>query len=261
MNLIFRVMIVIMAMLAYAAQQASAQGANLQGVNPQGAVAEGAIASLGDGQYNYCSLPKPDWAGQVPPAVAAIEASPGGPPAVPTPVIQVPATTQLPLQSPQPPDSTIAPGDPPGIPIVVLPAEPNPEPGPVLAKSMPDLPASSIDTSLLHYLSQTNAVCFEFQKQGDHVRGILNSPGAYGTDGIHVEGTAANGLITGRAVQVFVDGAAQVRKDPIVPIQNVQDYWNNKAFIKLNQAQFQDAEIPLVIYDHATLNLSEFYAY
>jgi hypothetical protein len=140
---------------------------------------------------------------------------------------------------------------------VVLPAEP----APVLTKATPDLPASAIDISLLHYLSQTNAVCFEFQKQGDRIKGILNSPGAYGTDGIHVEGTAADGLVTGRAVQVFVDGAAQVRKDPIVPIQNVQDYWNNKAFIKLNQAQFQDAEVPLVIYDQATLNLSDFYAY
>jgi hypothetical protein len=251
MNLIFRVMMVIMAMLAYTAQQASAQGAT-----------EGTIASLADGQYNYCSWPKPDWAGQAPPAVAAIEAPAEVPPAVSTSAIQVPATTPLPIQSPQILDSVIVPlGDPPGIPIVVLPAEPNPEPGLVLAKSMPDLPASSIDISLLHYLSQTNAVCFEFQKQGDQVRGILNSPGAYGTDGIHVEGTAIDGMITGRAVQVFVDGAAQVRKDPIVPIQNVQDYWNNKAFIKLNQAQFQDAEVPLVIYDQATLNLSEFYAY
>jgi hypothetical protein len=247
MNLIFRVMMVIMAMLAYAAQQASAQGAS-----------EGSISSLGDGQYNYCSLPKPDWAGQA----AAIEAPPELPPAVSTPAIQLPATTQLPPQSPQPLDATIAPlGNPPGIPIVVLPAEPNPEPGPVLAKSMPNLPASSIDVSLLHYLSQTNAVCFEFQKQGDQIRGILNSPGAYGTDGIHVEGTAAAAIVTGRAIQVFVDGAVQVRKDPIVPIQNVQDYWNNKAFIKLNQAQFQDAEVPLVIYDQATLNLSGFYAY
>jgi hypothetical protein len=253
MNLIFRVMMVIMAMLAYAAQQANAEGANTQGANSQGS-----IASLADGQYNYCSWPKPDWAGQVPPVIAA---PPEAPASQPAPAIQVPATTSV----PQPLDSTIAPplGDPPGIPIVVLPAEPEPvlEPAPVLTKAIPDRPSSSIDISLLHYLSQTNAVCFEFQKQGDQVRGILNSPAAYGTDGIHVEGTAAEAIVTGRAIQVFVDGAAQVRKDPIVPIQNVQDYWNNKAFIKLNQAQFQDAEVPLVIYDQATLNLSEFYAY
>jgi hypothetical protein len=251
MNLIFRVMILIMAMLAYVGQDANA---------------EGSIGSLADGQYNYCSWPKPDWAGQAPPAIAIEtppEAPPEAPASQPAPAIQLPATTSF----PQPLDSTIesALGDPPGIPILVLPAEPGPEPvlesGPVLTKATPDRPSSSIDSSLLHYLSQTNAVCFEFQKQGNQVRGILNSPAAYGTDGIHVEGTASDVTVTGRAVQVFVDGAAQVRKDPIVPIQNVQDYWNNKAFIKLNQAQFQDAEIPLVIYDKATLNLSEFYAY
>ncbi len=247
MNLIFRVMIVIMAMLAYAAQQARA---------------EGAIGSLADGQYSYCSLPKPDWAGQVPPSIVAVEAPTESPPTVSqlVPAIQVSATTSLP-QALDPiielPLATSPIEDPPGIPIVVLPADPEP----VLTKATPDVSASSIDISLLHYLSQTNAVCFEFQKQGDQVRGIINSPGAYGTDGIHVEGMAADGLVVGRAVQVFVDGAAQVRKDPIVPIQNVQDYWNNKAFIKLNQAQFQDAEVPLGIYDQATLNLSEFYAY
>lgn len=218
MNLIFRVMTLVMAMLVCAAQQGSTQGT---------------IESLPDGQYNYCSIPKPDWAAQVLP-IAAAEV--------------------------QPMAELTTPGEPPAIPIAVLPAEAavvsGNEPAPPLTKS-----SSSLDISLLHYLSQTNAVCFEFHKQNDQIRGILNSPSAYGTDGIHLEGLGSTSTVIGRAVQVFVDGPDQVRRDPMVPVQNVQEYWNTKGFVQLSQPKFYDSAVPMVIYGNVTLNLANFYAY
>jgi hypothetical protein len=241
MNLIFRVMTLVMAMFAYAVQPANAQP----------------IATLADGSYTYCSLPKPT--ANLP---VATETSPPAPPAIDSAEPAIPAWIPAILEAQATSVGSIGtgaiaidssvPGTPPAIPIQVLPASTTP----VLTKSTGDL-----NSSVLQYLSQSNAVCFEFQKQGQQVRGILNSPAAHGTDGIHLIGTTVESRIIGQAVQVFVDGATQVRSNPNPPIQNVQDYWNNKVFINLKQPQFLDATVPAAVYQEAIVNLSNFYPY